>query len=784
MRHFTALPTLSVGFFFTAGDSLHVAIQLHRVSKLWVSRRNKHLIGEAAIVFALFVLLGIVYRQVTPLFETPDEPSHFSVINYIADTKSLPPFPARRMDGPVPLIEPGVPTYYAPPLYYALAALFIGNSETEGFFAAVQPNPDFARQRGINFNDSYSSKNMYIHLAEQRQPRAPWAEAMWRLRWLSLCLGASTAVSALLLGKLLWRDVRWAWLAASLVGLNSSFLYLSNGISNDPLLIAICSWSMLLLVWIGVKPSPKPGWRVALVVLLIAMGLLTKQTAAFLVPPALFVLVRQRWGRREKTAVFLQSALVVGLLGGSWYLNNWLQKGDPLGFSSHNALPPMAFGEHMRFFANQLSGTFQSYWGAYGWATIFVGQGWYLFFGVILAGGLVGWLGSWVVGWLDGDDGFAGLAGWLLWLGVLGNGALMSVWLWRTAAPYGRLLFPVIVPSACLLVEGWRRLLVRWPIVQWIWHSAVLLVVATFALIAPSRYIAPALAAPIATPNHLAAQNPFDAQFGDAIHLVGYAFAPPDPQVGEQITLWLHWRTVEPLVENQTVVVHIAPLDAQYRVATESHWLGTARYPTSIWQVGETIRQEMRLTVDDSATAPTLYWFNIVVQSEDGALLPAETDSVAQQSGLVRLGPFRLASDKPPAPLANALNYTFSDAFTLLGYETALDRTSRRLRVTLQWRGERRYAVDQTVFIHLVDADRRLITQHDQQPRNGGYPTSWWQPGDVVTERIFLDVPETAVFDQLHLRIGLYDSATSDRLPVKDSDGAPLSNDFVVIEWN
>jgi hypothetical protein len=66
----------------------------------------------------------------------------------------------------------------------------------------------------------------------------------------------------------------------------------------------------------------------------------------------------------------------------------------------------------------------------------------------------------------------------------------------------------------------------------------------------------------------------------------------------------------------------------------------------------------------------------------------------------------------------------------------------------------------------------------DSVPQEGGYPTIWWLPGEVVADRLTLDLPVDAPQGaEYRLIVGLYDPATGERLPVADT-GA----DFVELQ--
>jgi len=79
------------------------------------------------------------------------------------------------------------------------------------------------------------------------------------------------------------------------------------------------------------------------------------------------------------------------------------------------------------------------------------------------------------------------------------------------------------------------------------------------------------------------------------------------------------------------------------------------------------------------------------------------------------------------------------------------------------------------VFIHLLDATGQIVAQHDGQPRNGAYPTSVWDAGEVVADEHVLDLPADLPTGAYRLRVGWYLPGTGDRLPVAgDGDSVEL----------
>jgi hypothetical protein len=86
----------------------------------------------------------------------------------------------------------------------------------------------------------------------------------------------------------------------------------------------------------------------------------------------------------------------------------------------------------------------------------------------------------------------------------------------------------------------------------------------------------------------------------------------------------------------------------------------------------------------------------------------------------------------------------------------------------LTWHSETATDTDYAVFVHLVDDGGHILAQLDAQPASGTRPTSGWLPGEYVTDRHQLTVPEDAAPGPVRVMVGLYDPATLERLPIRD----------------
>ncbi len=96
------------------------------------------------------------------------------------------------------------------------------------------------------------------------------------------------------------------------------------------------------------------------------------------------------------------------------------------------------------------------------------------------------------------------------------------------------------------------------------------------------------------------------------------------------------------------------------------------------------------------------------------------------------------------------------------------------LSFTLTWACVRQPDADYMVFIHLLSQAGEGIAQFDGPPVHGTFPTSLWQPGDVVIDAREMRLPDDLPDGTYRVVAGWYRLDTMARLPVTDAAGQPL----------
>jgi hypothetical protein len=125
------------------------------------------------------------------------------------------------------------------------------------------------------------------------------------------------------------------------------------------------------------------------------------------------------------------------------------------------------------------------------------------------------------------------------------------------------------------------------------------------------------------------------------------------------------------------------------------------------------------------------------------------------------------------------MNALFGDDLRLLGYW--LSQEGDRLTLTLHWRAERRMETAYKIFVHVFDPATPVpVAQDDAMPRRWAYPTTFWGPGEVVTDVVSISLEGVPV-GTYGVALGVYDPATMDRLPVVDGAGQTQSDARLVL---
>ena len=339
-----------------------------------------------------------------------------------------------------------------------------------------------------------------------------------------------------------------------------------------------------------------------------------------------------------------------------------------------------------------------------------------------------------------------------------------------TLKAYGRYLFPATSAAALLTVLGLSRLLPSRA--HWLLGAGLPAGLSSLSIWALVFVLMPAYRPPpiYSSADHVAPRHSLDVTFGDRIRLLGVD--PPARRLGpgDTLTLTLYWQALADLDRDYAVYLHVDRIASGQRVGQRDTYPGLGNWPTSNWRAGEILADTYRIRL--AAYWPTPAALRVTAGLFDPA---AQTRLPVASGGSTVLdepvvaefgapGPATIPADAHMVPLEQG---SFAGTAWLRAFSQPSLDGAEGYRITLYWQALNSLPTPYTVFVHLVDAEGHLIAQHDGPPAGGAYPTPFWSPGDIVPDEHVLRLPRAPSPGRYQLRVGLYDSATQQRLPLE-----------------
>jgi uncharacterized membrane protein len=277
---------------------------------------------------------------------------------------------------------------------------------------------------------------------------------------------------------------------------------------------------------------------------------------------------------------------------------------------------------------------------------------------------------------------------------------------------------------------------------------------------------------------------PLSIRFGDAVELLGFdVWTARDARVD----LIYYWRALRPLDEDYLLATYLLDDQGRELGATVHPQPANFWYPTSLWQAGEVVQvQTHRLPWE--APEGSFGLAVGVVAGEDPwnagrRLAPQVRDaswlvSASGDGTLAELATFRndrrLVSptwaNRPRGSASGQTPVSFDGRFDLVGYAMtpAALAAGDAFQIDLDW--QVRETVDRplTTFVHVLAPGPTLVAQKDAPPAAGRLPTTFWLPGDYVSDSFNLQLPPDLIPGEYDVAIGFYDPATGERVEVVD----------------
>jgi 4-amino-4-deoxy-L-arabinose transferase-like glycosyltransferase len=751
------------------------------VTSIYQSKLERVVRAPLLRLAVLYILIGTVYAAFTPLFEKPDEDGHYGYILYLREHYALPPLS----------FSEGFPSEYKqPPLYYAVTSMltsWLPHVTEPSRLLATNPYMDFSVPGHRNDN-----RNVFLHPPHM-------TSLILGARLVSLLFGLGTMITTYFLALQLFAKSSLVPIAAAAVtAFQPQFMYMATAVNNDVAIAFFGTLAIAILIY-RLQRGNFAHFAVAMGSVL-GLASITKVSGLIFFPLTGIGLLFIHGGFRR--TFFRDSLIIVGialLIGGWWYARNALVYDDPLSIGVHTLGDTTA-----RSLGNRIGHDLLSIEHTF-WANpsrTFVSQIW-------LDRVLVWWgrtsLGLLSLGLLLRNrpgqihptlrftfhTAHGTRHAWILLLSWAATFPLLLVTYWTKDAAwaYGRLLFPAIAPIGLLFILGW---LYGFP---WRWRTIVMPLGAGTLMI--SSMLVPFVSIyPMYHPWHRLAEEQIehrvntiyiDPDTGTQIaQLIGYNLPEPYALPGTYLPVELCWKPLAQTDVPYAIFVQLLDLSRLKDHSSPGVWGGRRTYPglgnlpTDRWTPGQSFCDTVLVQVLPTAPTPlgAAIEIGFIDPETDDRLQPTSAEGhhleLAAGRGVPILSPNELPTDEQP------VSYVLDDAIGLVHAQIARAMEDT-ITLTLTWQSLQPIPYDATTFVHLKAKDDALLAQADCQPLEGRLPTSYWIPGQVITDTINLPLTRDSYDGPFVLTVGMYIWPSLERLSVADASGNPQRDDAITI---
>ncbi len=723
-------------------------------------------IGLPLLVIA-YLLTGLTYIWVTPALEKPDEDGHYGYLRYLREHRAVPPLTP----------ETGLTFQYKqPPLYYVVSALATARlADVADPQSLMTPNAyTHASVPGMREDN----RNVYLHPPHL----TPF---VFGARLASLVFGLGTLLSTYLLALQLFpnRPDR-ALASAAVVGFQSKWLFIATAINNDAAVTFFATALLALLFYRLRHPRFRAfPWCMGA---LLGLATLAKVSAlGFLPLVGASLLIHRRRVSRTLLRDLAIMALLAVILGGGWYVRNAIVYSDPFTTEAHDlaGAPPRSVSQRVLTDIRDIERTF---WGNHARVFVSLAQ---------LDRAALWWgrlsLGAGALALLRSRRRLANhlptlltLLLWPLTFLVL----LLGFWTRTYAWAWGRFLLPAVAPVMLLLLWSWYYAFpLRWG--AWMARASTAFVVMV-GIVTPWLVIRP-LYHPYREIDPDTLDEPTEIVYRDpqgqpmAILLRAEPRQDQAPP-GSYAPVELCWK---PLVQTETpYAVFVQLLDAGMLLRDElpSVWgrretyPGLGNRPTDRWPVGRVFCDTLLTKIANDAPTPLAVALEVgFVEPESGERLQP-TDIQGVPLGIVALPGLAILEDTtPPTAAMAAARYVLNEQILL--HRATAELTNETLTVTTTWQTTAPLNYDAILFVKVQNARGEFLAEHDRHPMDGRFPTSYWIPGQVVTDTVGLALSARSAVNSLTLQLGMYIWPDLTRLPVVDAAGTPQPHNIIML---
>jgi hypothetical protein len=254
---------------------------------------------------------------------------------------------------------------------------------------------------------------------------------------------------------------------------------------------------------------------------------------------------------------------------------------------------------------------------------------------------------------------------------------------------------------------------------------------------------------------------------------------------GSALDLALGWWTERQLGHNYNLSLRLTDAEGRWLRQLDTQ-PGFGFLPSSGWLAGQWNDDWLSIALPEldpmAGPYPLLVQLYDVGEAETAVLVRRLGQLVWEEGGLV-FQPHAPSFALPEGVSDGGETAVFGETIALAAY--ALEQEADHLTLTLHWQALTDGTADFVRFVHLIDpaVGGPPLAQADSYPANNTYPTSQWTAGEIVTDRIRLDLT-AAPPGQYALALGFYrllGDGTGERITAVGPDDDPLPDNLLIL---
>ena len=247
--------------------------------------------------------------------------------------------------------------------------------------------------------------------------------------------------------------------------------------------------------------------------------------------------------------------------------------------------------------------------------------------------------------------------------------------------------------------------------------------------------------------------------YGDH-HLRKYTLSATTVQPGDLLHVTMDWSET-PTLQGAEAAGQGAAILSLKLIGATAHMFTLSPVWARVSAPLEAPRTELILEIP--ADIPPGLYVLLPRVVEDGEKLAVRTTSGRGMDKLV-LAPIQVIGERRATgqePVLGSYGPENSPPVLSLVGATTRKEGKKRLEIALTWRVERQPPLNYMLSLRLIAPDGRQIESREVTPLLGGYPTSLWRPGELVTDHVLLPLPKDAPLTDAHtIEVILYDRIT------------------------